>query len=97
MDVYFKNTNMVELSKFNENIPDFIKRNIFRPITIGILVFVITAQVLVVLHIHHSKNVGTKLSVQHPDSNRKNVTLKPLKLDQVGLRNKKMALKWMSL
>ena len=76
---------MSDQKKTSDNyIPEFIRKNIFRPVTLGILFLVLTAQVLVVLHIHHSKSSsGPQLSRTHIDSNRKNVTLKPLKLDQV--------------
>jgi hypothetical protein len=68
-----------------DSIVEFIRRNIFRPVTLGIIFLVITAQVLVVLHIHHSKNSGSKLPLKHLDTHRKNTTLKPLKLDKVSV------------
>ena len=75
---------MSDQKKFSDNIPEFIRKNLLRPVTLGILFLVLTAQVLVVLHIHHTKSsAGPQLPLKLIDSNRKNVTLKPLKLDQV--------------
>jgi len=75
---------MSDQKKSSDIIPEFIGKSIFRPVTLGVLFLVLTAQVLVVLHIHHSKSSsGPQLSHTQVDSNRKNVTLKPLKLDQV--------------
>lgn len=72
-------------SNWTEKVPDIIRRNIFRPVTLAFVLLVLVGQLLIVQHIHHARSPGTiHVHLKQADPNRKNVTLKPLKLDQVG-------------
>lgn len=79
--IFFKMSD--QKSSWSEKVPEIIRRNAFKPVTLAVIFLVLVAQVLIVQHVHQTRSPSTGIHIKPTDSPRKNVTLKPLKLDQV--------------